>query len=54
MTPALEQKPKMTGPLDITANRLGDGAVVYRTRHDNWPTPLDGAAAQHGDSRNRT
>ena len=31
MTSPLQQKLKITGPVVITANRLGDGAVVYRT-----------------------
>ena len=29
MTSPLQQKLKVTGPVVITANRLGDGAVVY-------------------------
>jgi Protein of unknown function (DUF2849) len=44
MTSPLEQKRKVTGPVVITANRLGDGAVVYRTREGNWSTRLDEAA----------
>ncbi len=44
MTSPLEQKLKVTGPVVITANRLGDGAVVYRTRDGNWSTRLDDAA----------
>lgn len=44
MTSLLEQKLKITGPVVITANRLGDGAVVYRTRDGNWSTRLDEAA----------
>ena len=44
MTSPLEQKLKVTGPVVITANRLGDGAVVYRTRDGNWSTRLDKAA----------
>ena len=31
MTSPLQQKIKITGPSVVTANRLGDGAVVYRT-----------------------
>ena len=31
MTSPLQQKIKITGPNIVTANRLGDGAVVYRT-----------------------
>jgi Protein of unknown function (DUF2849) len=44
MTSPLEQKLKVTGPVVITANRLGDGAVVYRTRDGNWSARLDEAA----------
>ena len=44
MTSPLEQKLKVTGPVVITANRLGDGAVVYRTRDGHWSIRLDEAA----------
>jgi Protein of unknown function (DUF2849) len=44
MTSPLQQKLKITGPIIVTANRLGDGAVVYRTRDGNWSTRLDEAA----------
>ena len=44
MTSPLQQKLKITGPVVITANRLGDGAVVYRTRDGNWSIRLDQAA----------
>ena len=44
MTSPLEQKLKITGPVVITANRLGDGAVVYRTRDGRWSNRLDEAA----------
>ena len=44
MTSPLEQKLKITGPVVVTANRLGDGAVVYRSREGNWSTRLDEAA----------
>ena len=30
MTSPLEQKIKITGPVVVTANRVGDGAVVYQ------------------------
>jgi len=43
MTSPLQQKLKVTGPVVVTANRLGDGAVVYRTA-DGWSTTLDDAA----------
>src|SRR5580704_1722081 len=44
MTSPLEQKLKITGPVVVTANRLGDGAVVYRTMDGDWSTALAQAA----------
>jgi hypothetical protein len=45
MTSPLEQKKiKVTGPVVVTANRVGDGAVVYRRADGGWTTELDGAA----------
>ena len=44
MTSPLEQKLKVTGPVVITANRLGDGVVIYRTADGGWTTRLDAAA----------
>lgn len=44
MTSPLQQKLKITGPVVVTANRLGDGAVIYRTLDGNWSTCLDEAA----------
>jgi hypothetical protein len=44
MTSPLEQKLKITGPVVITANRLGDGAVIYRTADEDWTTRLELAA----------
>jgi hypothetical protein len=45
MTSPLDQKKiKVTGPVVITANRVGDGAVVYRRADGGWATTLDGAA----------
>jgi hypothetical protein len=44
MTSPLEQKLKITGPVVVTANRLGDGAVVYRTIDGGWSTALTEAA----------
>jgi len=38
MTSPLQQKLKITGPVVITANRLDDGAVVYRTADGGWIT----------------
>jgi hypothetical protein len=40
MTSPLQQKLKVTGPVVATANRLGDGAVVYRTADGYWTTRL--------------
>jgi hypothetical protein len=53
MTSPLEQKKiKVTGPVVVTANRTGDGAVIYR-QAEGWTTSLahaaivtDGAGAQ--------
>ena len=44
MTSPLQQKLKVTGPVIVTANRLGDGAVVYRTIDGHWATKLEQAA----------
>lgn len=44
MTSPLQQKIKVTGPVVITANRLQDGAVVYRTADNAWSTNLTDAA----------
>jgi hypothetical protein len=45
MTSPLEQKKiKIIGPVVITANRVGDGAVVYRRADGGWTTHLDDAA----------
>jgi hypothetical protein len=44
MTSPLQQKLKITGPVVVTANRLGDGAVVYRTTKGQWSDRLDDAA----------
>lgn len=44
MTSPLQQKLKIKGPVVITANRLGDGAVVYRTSNGDWTTKLAEAA----------
>ena len=40
MTSPLQQKIKITGPSVVTANRLSDGAVVYRTLDGQWTTEL--------------
>jgi hypothetical protein len=40
MTAPQQQKLRIKGPVVITGNRLGDGAVVYRTRDRRWSTQL--------------
>ena len=41
MTSPLEQKKiKITGPSVVTANRTGDGAVIWRTANEGWSTDL--------------
>ena len=44
MTSPLQQKLKVTGPVVVTANRLGDGAVIYRTADGGWTNDLTAAA----------
>lgn len=44
MTSPLQQKPRVKGPVVVTANRLADGAVVYRTAGEGWTEHLDEAA----------
>ena len=44
MTSPLEQKLKVKGPVVVTANRLRDGAVIYRTAAGDWSTDLSAAA----------
>jgi len=44
MTSPLQQKLKISGPVVVTANRTGDGAVVYRTEDGSWTDRLDHAA----------
>jgi hypothetical protein len=44
MTSPLQQKLKITGPVVVTANRLGDGAVVYRAANGTWTKDLAAAA----------
>ena len=43
MTSPLQQKLKITGPVVVTANRLDDGAVIYRTSSGQWSTRLEQA-----------
>jgi hypothetical protein len=45
MTSPLElKKIKVSGPVVVTANRVGDGAVIYRSTEGGWTTELGGAA----------
>jgi hypothetical protein len=44
MTSPLQQKLKITSPVVVTANRLGDGAVIYRSPAGAWTTELASAA----------
>jgi hypothetical protein len=44
MTSPLQQKLKITGPVVVTANRVGDGAVVYRTADGRWAERLEHAS----------
>ena len=53
MTSPLEQKIRVTGPVVVTANRVGDGAVVYRRADGGWTTALEGAAIVTDASRAR-
>jgi len=40
MTSPLDQKLRIDGPTVITANRLRDGVVIYRTPDGAWATDL--------------
>jgi hypothetical protein len=44
MTAPHEQKLKVKGNVVVTANRLNDGAVIYRTVEGGWSTNLSAAA----------
>ena len=44
MTSPLDQKIRISGPVVVTANRVGDGAVVYRSADASWSTDLADAA----------
>lgn len=44
MTAPHEQKLRVNGPVVVTANRLSDGAVVYRAETGGWTTALKRAA----------
>ncbi|MCS0504952.1 DUF2849 domain-containing protein [Ancylobacter mangrovi] len=39
-----QQKLKVNGPVAVTANRLSDGVVVWRTAAGGWSTDLADAA----------
>lgn len=39
-----QQKLKVNGPVAVTANRLTDGAVVWRTKESGWSDDLNDAA----------
>lgn len=43
MTSPLDQKLRIKGLVVITANRLRDGAVIYRTAAGGWSTDLSEA-----------
>jgi predicted NAD/FAD-binding protein len=54
MTAPQQQKLKVKGPVVITGNRLGDGAVVYRTANQAWSTSLgDALVATSADEATR-
>ena len=54
MTSPLEQKKiRITGPVVVTANRVGDGAVVYRRADGGWTTQLANAAVTTSTSTAR-
>ena len=40
MTAPSQQKLKVQGPVVVTANRLGDGAVIYRAAVGGWTAHL--------------
>ncbi len=43
MTSPLDQKLRIDGLVVVTANRLRDGAVIYRTASGSWTTDLASA-----------
>jgi hypothetical protein len=44
MTAPQQQRIRITGPVVITANRLQDGKVVYRSADGRWVTELSSAS----------
>jgi hypothetical protein len=53
MTSPLQQKLRVTGPVVVTANRLGDGSVVYRTGDGAWSAEIGAAAIATNSERAR-
>jgi Protein of unknown function (DUF2849) len=47
MTAPTQQKLKVHGPVVVTANRLSDGAVVYRGLLGGWTTDIEAADIVH-------
>jgi hypothetical protein len=47
MTAPTQQKLKVHGPVVVTANRLRDGAVIYRAALGGWTTDLEASAIVH-------
>jgi Protein of unknown function (DUF2849) len=43
MTAPSQQKLRVDGPVVVTANRLFDGAVVYRSSAGSWSTQIEDA-----------
>jgi hypothetical protein len=43
-SPHEQKKRKLNGTVVVTANRLDDGSVVYRTVNDDWTTDIASAA----------
>lgn len=48
MTAPSQQKLKVQGEAIVTANRLSDGAVVYRTASGGWTVRIEDAAMVTG------
>ncbi len=53
MTSPLDQKIRINGPVVITANRVTDGAVVYRHADGGWTTRFDDGAIATSATRAR-
>ena len=50
MTSPLQQKIKITGPSIVTANRTGDGAVIYRNDERSWSVRIvDASVVRNAD-----